>query len=133
MTRRGKYGGRARGRLAVDREARRYRGDRGVIAVGQGVGAGPRLAIAVDGHRLYNAKPKGGERDRVHARPGNVELDGIVRAESTRRLGGDVGVANSAAGVDCEYGFQQRHGSIAGVLVMRGGGYRDDRRGHAVL
>ena len=53
--------------------------ERGVQSLAErvGVGGGPRLGIAVDRQRVGDHRQRGGRRDRLHARAGDVERDGV--------------------------------------------------------
>src|SRR5262249_48009408 len=70
-------------------------GQEGVVAVGQRVGAGAQLRIAVDEHRVGDRRQGAHQLDGVHRprRPGDVELYGV----KARVAGG--GVAGNRVGV----------------------------------
>ena len=76
-----------------------------VVADGQRVGAGPRLGVAVDDHRVGDRRQGRGRADRLHARAGDGEVD---------RVGAGIGV-----------GVEDRLAQRAGPAVV---GVRDDER-----
>ena len=61
-----------------------------VVAVGQCVRAGPRLAVAIDDHWFHDGRQWRRGSDRLHARTGNVEIDRVV--DAVRPDGRHVGV-----------------------------------------
>src|SRR5262249_16897193 len=81
--------------LEPDVAAVQLDGEKSVVAVGQRVGAGAELRVAVDEHRVADLRQGSHRLDGVHRprRPGDVELDGV----EARVAGG--GVTGNGVGV----------------------------------
>src|SRR5262249_24924024 len=92
--------------------------DHGVVPLGQRVRGGLPLRVPVDEHRLEDRGQGAADDDRLHAGAGEVEVDGVVGAECTGVLGGDVRVAQVVPSIDGGDGLAERDASIIGRDVV---------------